>query len=150
MILPKPRLMRGNQKIFEVRSFYSDRMAVEELFTDEFIREQQLYIWVGMSGENGEVVYIIAEDDPEEIRGILKEQFTHYGIPLIRVENGNHNSQNHLLLKHVWNGYELDLKYMNATLEKIHHLWGEKVFLETRVENKNTVATFDYNNKKKK
>ena len=33
----------GNQKIFEVRSFYSDRMAVEEFFTDEFIREQQLY-----------------------------------------------------------------------------------------------------------
>jgi len=112
----------GNQKIFEVRSFYSDRMAIEEFFTNEFIREQQLYIWTSLPGENGDIFYVIAEDDPETIREILKNQFTYYGVPLIRVENGNHNSQNHLLLKHIWNGYELDPKYMKATLEKTHYL----------------------------
>lgn len=140
----------GNQKIFEVRSVYSDRMAVEELFTNEFIRDQQLYIWAGLSGENGEITYIIAEDDPEIIREILKEQFTHYGVPLVKVDNGNYNSQSHLLLKHVWTGYELDSKYTNAVLEKIHYLWGKKVFLETRVDNKDILVTYDYDNKKKK
>jgi len=133
----------GNQKIFEVRSFYSDRMAIEEFFTDEFIWEQQLYIWMSLTGANGDIVYVIAEDDPETIREILKNQFTYYGVPLVRVENGNHNSQNHLLLKHILNGYELDSKYMKATLEKTHYLWGKKIFLETRIDNKEVIATFD-------
>jgi len=139
----------GNQKIFQVRSFYSDRMAVEEFFTDEFIREQQLYIWAGLPTANGDIVYVIVEDNPDVIREILKNQFTYYGVPLIRVENGNYNSQNHLLLRHVWNGYELDPKYMNATLEKINHLWGKKVFLETRVDDKDLLAMFDSERKKK-
>lgn len=139
----------GNKKIFEVRASYSDRMAVEEFFTDEFIKEQQLYLWAGLNNRNGDVVYVIAEDDPEVIRGILKDMCTYYGIPLVRVENGNHNGQNHLLLRHVWNGYELDHEYIISTLEKIHHLWGKKVFLATKVGDKNEILTYDYENKKK-
>ncbi len=139
----------GNQKIFQVRSFYSDRMAVEEFFTDEFIREQQLYIWMGLPGDNGEVVYVIAEDDPEVIREILKNQFTYYGVPLVKVENGNYNSQNQLLLKHVWNGYELDKKYLNATLDKVYYLWGKKVFLGTIVDGKEAEISFTHEKKQK-
>lgn len=140
----------GNKKIFEVRSSYSDRMAVEEFFTDEFIHEQQLYLWMGLPTENGGIIYVIAEDGPEVIREILKNQFTYYGIPIIKIDNGNYNSQNHLLLKHSWNGYELDQKYMNATLEKINYLWGKKVFLETRINGKDAIITFDYDKKKNK
>ncbi len=139
----------GDKKIFEVRSFYSDRMAVEEFFTDDFIRQEELYIWAGLSGNNGEITYMITEDDPSEIRKMLKENFTHYGIPLIRVENGNHNGQNHLMLRHIDNGYELDSRYAIATLEKIHKIWGKKVFLITRANDKNETLTYDYDGKSK-
>ena len=35
----------GNKKIFEVRASYSDRMLVENFFTDDFIHEQKIYIY---------------------------------------------------------------------------------------------------------
>jgi len=138
----------GKEKIFKVRSFYSDRMAVTEFFTDEFIREQQIFIWQKLTLKNGEIFYVIFEDNPGIIRGLLKDQFTFYGIPLIVVENGNFSSQNQLFLKHVWNGYELDPKYLKATLEKIYDLWGRTVFLETKVKDKQFIFTSDDSDKK--
>ena len=138
----------GNEKIFQVRQFYSDRMAVEEFFTDEFIREQEIYIWVGIPTDDGGMEYHIAEDDPEEIRKNLKEMFTSYGIPTITVENGNHNNQNHLLLRHHWTGFELDPLYMNATLDKLNHLWGKKVFIETIVGGKPVTVSLSNGGKK--
>ena len=130
----------GRQKIFEIRSFYTDRMAVEEFFTDDFIREQQLYIWVGIQ-ENEEVVYVIGEDDPEEIRKELKTLMSTYGIPVIRVEDGNFNQNGYLYLKHVFNGYELDTKYRDATLLNNYHLWGRRIYLETVIDEKDVLIS---------
>lgn len=140
----------GTEKIFEVRSFYSDRMAVEELFTNEFIRGQQLFIWLGLPREDGGIDYVIAEDNPDIIRGQIKGMLTSYGMPLITIEDGNHNGQHHLRMKHIWTGYELDTQYLNATLGKIHYLWDKKVFLETRINGQDTTITYDYENKKRK
>lgn len=138
----------GKKKIFEIRHLYTDRMAVEELFSNEFIHEQQIYIWVGVPQPDGSTVYIIGEDNPEIIRQQLKAIFSGQGRPLIRVENGNHNGQGHLLLKHIWTGYELDEKYAVKTIEKIHFLWGKKVFLETRKGEKNIILSSDKKNVK--
>ncbi len=140
----------GTKKIFEVRSFYSDRMTIDEFFTDEFIREQQIYIWEELQTSDGGALYVIGEDDPESIREQLREMFTSYGIPTITIENGNNNKQGHLLLKHHWTGFDLDAQYMNATMEKIHYLWGKKVFLETMVKGKSVNVTYDYENRKNK
>jgi len=137
----------GDQKVLQVRALYSDRMLVEEFFTDDFIREQQIYIWMGIPHDDGSVDYIIAEDDPAVIREEIKQMCTHYGLPQIIVENGNFNGQGHLLLKHVWTGFELDRPYMNATLEKIHYLWGKKVFLEIMMDGKKQAISYDYQNK---
>jgi len=133
----------GNQKIFEVAAFYSDRMAVEQFFTDEFIRGQQLYIWVGVPRDDGSIDYVIGDDDPTSIREHIKGMMTSYGIPLITIDNGNHNGQDHLFMSHVWTGYELDPHYIKATIENIHYLWGEKIFLATKVDNKSITVTID-------
>lgn len=139
----------GNNKIFEVRSFYTDRMAVEEFFTDDFIREQQLYVWVGVENHD-EMTYIIGEDNPEEIRKILKAMMSTYGIPIIRVKDGNHSGNSHLYLYHVFNGYELDQKYRDATLINTFFLWGKRVYLETVIDGKEGLVSCEGEKKKAK
>ena len=130
----------GKQKIFEIRSHYTDRMAVEELFTDEFIHEQQLYIWVGIN-DGDSIVYVIGEDDPAVIRQEIKSMMTMYGTPIIRVGDGNYDGNDHLYLKHVFNGYDLDHKYRDHTLVNILYLWGRKVYLETIIEDKEALVS---------
>lgn len=140
---------KGREKIFEVRAGYSDRMAIEDLFTDGFIHEHQLYMYSEeIDMQTGESVLVVEEDDPVVIRAILKLNFTHYGVPLVYVKDGNRNSQGNLYLVHVYTGYDLDSKYRDGTLEKIHSLWGRVVMLEAQEEGK--VKLFTFNGKEHK
>ena len=127
---------KGIKKIFEVRSAYSDRMAVEDLFSDEFIKQQQIYIYGQIKDADGSVFREKVADDPEIIRTILKRLFTFHNLPLVTVEDGNYDTHQHLYLKHHDTGYELDTMHRDKTLEKIFYLWGKKVYLETQHEGK--------------
>ncbi|HXK40807.1 MAG TPA: SpoVR family protein [Candidatus Paceibacterota bacterium] len=139
----------GKQKIFEIRSHYTDRMAVEELFTDEFIHEQQLYFWIGIN-DGDSIVYVVAEDDPAVIRQEIKSMMTTYGTPIIRVGDGNYEGNSHLYLKHVFNGYDLDSRYRDHTLANILYLWGRKVYLETVIDGKDALVSCEFEKKQPK
>ncbi|MDO8504346.1 MAG: SpoVR family protein [Candidatus Liptonbacteria bacterium] len=141
--------MKGTEKIFQIRSGYSDRMAVDSLFSDDFIREQELYVYAEKTNEKtGESITVVVEDNPAKIRELLKSLFTNYGTPLIRVEDGNYHNQGELYLRHQYSGFELDSAYRNATLEKIYHLWGRKVNIESIHEG--AFKIFSYNGKEHK
>lgn len=141
----------GNQKLFEVRSVYSDRMAVEEFFTDEFIHQQKLYLYEEHSTPDDKEVYeIIVENDPEVIRKMLVDEMTNYGIPSIVIENANFGGSQQLYLKHNWSGFDLDLVYRDLTLVKIFELWGRKVYLETIWDGSRMVYWYDGRNFGKK
>ena len=136
--------MKGKEKIFQVRSCYSDRMVIEEFFTGEFIHQMKLYIWESeVDTKTGETTYYIAEKDPEVIRRILVQQHTLYGIEPIVIQNANHNRGGYLYLNHLSNGVELDPKRRDGTLVHIFTLWGKPVFLETNMDNKRVVCSFD-------
>lgn len=138
----------GQQKILEVRSYYTDRMAVEEFFTDEFIREQELYIWTTIEDGDGGYLDIIAEDDPKVIRQLLKSAFSSHGGALIVAEDGNYQNKQHLFLKHIETGFELDPAYRDLTLKNIHYLWGKRVYLACKEDKKDKTFSFDYENRK--
>ncbi|MEX0877680.1 MAG: SpoVR family protein [Candidatus Spechtbacterales bacterium] len=122
--------MKGREKLFEIRTAYSDRMAIEEFFTDEFIREQELYIWEQVYW-NGEYVDVIVEDRPEVIRQQLKNFHGLYNSPLVTVEDGNYKRRGELYLKHHFTGFELDPRFESGTLEHIYRMWSKPVHLET-------------------
>ena len=126
---------QGDEKIFEVRANYSDRMAVELLFSDEFIHEQRLYIYQEQVDPNtGDIIEVITESRPLVLRTLLKQQLTLHGTPVIYVKDGNYNDNRELYLvnvNHPNSRNELDGEYERATLEKIFYLWGRPVHLET-------------------
>lgn len=137
----------GRQKIFEVRSCFTDRMAIEALFSDDFIHQEKLYIYEERRTDDG-VYYIIVEDNPEIIRQLLKHSHVFYGIPVISVEDGNYEGNGHLYLKHHSTGYELDTGYRDRTLEMIYYLWGRRVYLETTMNDRALLVSYDANRTK--
>ena len=107
-------------------------MAVEEFLTDEFIREQKLYLYeTQVDPATGDYIDVIVQRNPEVIRQVLKQALTHHGLPLVRVEDGNYKSRNELYLVHEFTGFALDEPYLKRTLEIIYFLWGRRVHLET-------------------
>lgn len=134
--------MKGKEKIFSVRTHYSDRMAVEDLFTDEFIHEMKLYIYEEVQDDDGPV-YVIAENNPEVIRKLLKSSLTLYGFQAIAIRDSDYGDRKELFLKHDFNNVELDARYLEGTLRNIFYLWGRKVFIQTVVNGKDSLCGYD-------
>lgn len=135
---------KGWEKILEVVSFYSDRMAIEEFFTDDFIRMNELYFYEeNQDPVTGDIIYVISEDRPEVIRNFLKQSMALYGIQPIVVKDANFDSRQELYLVHQYYGLELEPRYRDGTLGHIFYLWGRDVHIETVVERKQMVFSFD-------
>ncbi|MOA59633.1 hypothetical protein D3C78_1843040 [compost metagenome] len=47
------------------------------------------------------------------------------------------------MLKHQYEGLELDLKYLERTLPYVYQLWGKNVHIETIVEDKTALFSYD-------
>jgi len=125
--------MLGAEKLFKVSENLTDRMAIEEFFTDEFIHREQLYVYAEVPNfmRPGESRYVIVEDDPEVIRALLVAQHTSYGAPMISIWDGNYKNNGELYIKHHFTGFELDSIYENGALEYFYFVWGKPVYLET-------------------
>ena len=116
----------GDKKLFEVRANFSDRMAVELFFRDDFIRDQRLYLYQEqLDPETGEIIDVIVESRPKVMRTLLKQQLTLYGAPIMFVKDGNYDDNRELYLvheRHPNSRFELDGAYERATLEKVFFL----------------------------
>ncbi|MGF1669877.1 MAG: SpoVR family protein [Balneolaceae bacterium] len=123
---------KGIEKIFEVRKNYTDRMAIEEFFDEDFIKDAQIYLWSEQyDPQTGEIIQVISEDNPDKIKRVLKSYFSLYATPIITIEDGNYNDNRELYLKHDFTGQELNPKMESGALENLYYLWGKPVHLET-------------------
>ncbi|PIP73111.1 MAG: hypothetical protein COW88_03090 [Candidatus Lloydbacteria bacterium CG22_combo_CG10-13_8_21_14_all_47_15] len=135
---------KGKEKIFSMRESYSDRMAIEEFATDEFIRGNELYIYrEGEDQRTGDRIAVIMEKNPGIIRRYLLMYFSYYGIPSIAVVDGNYQDKRIMLLKHDDHGMQLDETYIEGTLRHIHYLWGYPVYLDSIIDDKTHRYSFD-------
>ena len=122
----------GRHKIFEMRTLFSDRMAVEQFFTQEFVDANKLYLYQKTKDpKSGDTVWVIRETQAEIIRNALKKAMLLYGQPIIRVESGHHRGKQELYLAHEFTGFELNEAYLKGALENLFFLWGRPVHIET-------------------
>ncbi|KPV60780.1 stage V sporulation protein R [Paenibacillus sp. A3] len=128
----------GRQKIFEVREFDSDLSFIRNYMTKKLCDELDLYIFEKKGPE-----WKITDKSWEHIRDQLVYSRVNGGFPYIVVENGDFEKNGELYLKHMYEGIELDLKYVERTLPYIHRLWGKTVHLESVIETKPVLFTFD-------
>ncbi len=132
----------GIEKIFEVRRSYSDRFFMEHFLTEELVNDLELYLYYGRQ-EIGEIKYVISDRDWQRIKALLVTHLSTFDIPVIMVEDGDYKGKRELYLKHAYEGIELDKEYREKTLEHLFYLWDRPVHLETVVNGKTEVFTFD-------
>jgi stage V sporulation protein R len=131
---------RGREKIFEVRRIHNDLTFVDEFLTLDFCRRHKLFTF-GLNEQSG--YYEIESREFEKVKKQLLFQLTNLGRPIIVVEDGNYKNRGELLLRHKYNGAELKTSYANDTLVNLHKLWNRPVHVETALEGKVVVLSFD-------
>jgi len=130
----------GRQKLYEVRRLYNDVTFIDEFLTPEFAMEQKLF---SFRYNRDTDLYEIASREFKEIKEKLLFRLTNFGQPFIYVENGNYNNRGEMYLRHRHEGVDLKMDYARDTMRNIYKLWTRPVHLETAVDEKRRLISFD-------
>lgn len=130
----------GRDKIFEVREFDSDTSFLRNYLTKELVEELDLYIF-----QKQGTTWKITDKAWENVRDQMVAAKTNGGFPYLVVEDANFQNHGELYIRHQFDDMELDLKYLERTLPYVQQLWGNCVHLETEVEGKKVLFSYDGN-----
>jgi stage V sporulation protein R len=134
------KLGLGRQKIFEIRKLYNDVTFLDEFLTPEFCLQQKLFTFKYNRDSD---FYEIASREFQEIKQKLLFRMTNFGQPFIYVEDGNYNNRGELYLRHRHEGVDLKMDYARDTIRNIHKIWTRPIHIETFVEDKKRLISFD-------
>ncbi|MCF6094607.1 SpoVR family protein [Microaerobacter geothermalis] len=129
---------KGREKIFEVRELDSDISFIRNYLTKELVENLDLYLF-GKSGND----WVITNKEWETVRDHLALARVNGGFPYIVIQDGDYLRNGELYLKHYYEGMELDLKYVEKTLPYVYQLWGRNVHIETVVEERQVLFSYD-------
>ncbi|QYR23148.1 SpoVR family protein [Paenibacillus sp. sptzw28] len=124
----------GRDALFEIRETESDVSFLRNYLNRELVEEMDLFLF-----ERDHDVYRVTEKDVAQVREALILQRTNGGFPYITAMDDDYHGRGELLLKHRYEGLELDSKYVERTLPLVYRLWGRPVHLETRNEDNLTL-----------
>jgi stage V sporulation protein R len=130
----------GRQKIFEVRRIHNDLTFIDEFLTLDFCRQHRLFSF-GYNKETG--YYEIESREFEKVKQQLLFNLTNLGRPIIEVRDGNFKNRGELFLAHKFNGPELKVEHARDTLANLYQIWKRPIHVETVLDKKLTVLSFD-------
>jgi len=128
----------GREKIFEVREIESDISFIRNYLSKDLAKREDLYLFQKKGNE-----YRITDKDHEMVRDQLVSMRVNGGFPYIVVKNGDYLRNGELYLVHGYEGMELDPRYLENVLPYIYQLWGRPVHLETYVDKKPMLYSYD-------
>jgi len=134
------KLGLGTEKIFTVRKLYNDVTFIDEFLTEEFCREHKLFTY---RYNEATKQYEIADRDFGSIKRQLLFGLTNFGRPFIYVADGNYANRGELLLLHKHEGIDLKLDEAKDTIANVQRIWGRPVHLETIVDGKKKLLSYD-------
>jgi stage V sporulation protein R len=130
----------GREKIFEVRRIYNDVTFIDEFLTEEFCREHKLFTYA-FNKQTQE--FVIDDREFRAIKEKLLFGLTNMGQPSIYVENGNYKNRGELFLRHDFAGMPLKHSDARDTLANVFNVWGRPVHIETRVDKRKKILSYD-------
>lgn len=134
------KLGLGRQKIFEVRRVHNDISFIDTYLTPEFCQEHKMFSFAHQD-QTGQ--YVIESREFQKIKQRLLFSLTNFGQPWIYVIDANYRNRGELLLQHQHNGIDLRQDWALETLKHIQYLWSRPVHLQTLVDGKPTMLSFD-------
>jgi stage V sporulation protein R len=131
----------GMQAIFEVREVDRDASFIRRFLTEELMREMDMFEYEPR--ENEMVISKVSDKDGwREVKETLIKNVGMGTIPVIKIEDADHNHNRILYMKHYHDGRDLQLEYAERTLSYIHQLWRHEVILETAVNGKKALLAY--------
>ena len=128
----------GRDKIFEVREIEWDVSFLRNYLNKDLVMREDMYLFQRQGKE-----YKVIDKEWEHVRDQLVNMRTNGGFPYLIVEDGDYLKNGELYIKHSYEGIELDLKYLEKVLPYLHQLWGRTVHMESIVESKGVVFSYD-------
>lgn len=128
----------GLEELFRLRAQENDLSLVRNYLTHDLIKELDLYLYKKVGAE-----WVVQTTQPEEVKEGLLGMLVNCGFPTIMVEDMDYGGMGELYLRHVYEGLELDIPFLEKTLPRLYLLWGRPVHLETVVDNSIMVFSFD-------
>lgn len=128
----------GQEALWLAREVDDDVSFIRNYLDQDLVEGLDLYTW-GLQESDIRVRSIAWEN----VRDRLVHELTHGGIPVIHIEDGDFNRRKELYLIHRHEGQDLDITYAEHTLRYVHQLWSRPVHLETRLDDRRVVLTFD-------
>lgn len=130
--------MSGREKIFEIRETENDVSFLRKYLTKELVEKLDLFVY-RLEGDK----WVVVENDWERVRDSLVGSLTNCGVPYVVIEDADYRRSGELYLRHWFETMPLDLHYAERTLRYVHRLWGRPVHLETIVDDKGIVLSYD-------
>jgi stage V sporulation protein R len=130
----------GRKKIFDVRRVHNDITFIDTFLTPEFCQENRYFSYL-FNEQAGQ--YFIDSREFAKIKERLLFGLTNFGKPWIYVVDGNYRNRGELLLRHEYNGVDLKLNHAADTLANIQFIWSRPVHLQTVVDDKPTLLSYD-------
>lgn len=128
----------GREKMFEVREIESDISFLRNYLTKDLVTREDMYLFQKQGKD-----YKIVDKAWEQVRDQLVNMRVNGGFPYLTVNEGDYLRNGELYLKHWFEGIELDVKYLEKVLPYIYQLWGRAVHLESVMENKEILFSYD-------
>ena len=125
----------GREKLFEIREQERDTSFLRRYLNQELCEEMKLFNYK-VRGVDLVVSEVADEEGWKAIRDELANTVGLGTVPEINpegVENGV------LLLQHMYDGRELEMNYAKETIKYVAELWGGKVELKTRLNDKDKI-----------
>jgi stage V sporulation protein R len=132
----------GTQAIFEARDVDRDVSFLRRFLTEELMREMDMFQYE----PRGEEIVISKVSDKEswrEVKEMLLKSVGMGSIPVIKIEDADHSHNRILYTKHYHDGRDLQLEYAERTLAYLQRLWGHEVILETVVNGKKVLLSYN-------
>lgn len=128
----------GREAMFEAREIETDVSFVRNHLNEKLVSDLDLYLYkkVGLSWQ-------VVDRDWKRVRDGLVDSLVNGGHPYIVVEDGDYRRQGGLYLRHVYEGRQLDLRYLEKTLRHVYEIWRRPVYLETVVDRRTEVFSYD-------
>lgn len=117
--------------LFEVREAENDLSFVRNYLNRELVEDLNLFNFRKVGAH-----WQVAETDWEKVRDNLVQSLVHGGHPRIVAVDADYEGKGALKIRHCHEGIDLDLVYLEKTLELVQYLWGKPVYLETVYDNK--------------
>jgi Uncharacterized conserved protein len=121
-------------ELFELRETENDLSFIRNHLTGELVEELNLFNYRKVGAH-----WQVTDNEWEKVRDNLVQQLVNGGHPRIVVIEGDYEGKGGLYLKHRHEGVDLDLIYLEKTLNLVQSLWGKAVSLETVMDSKKVI-----------